>query len=86
MLAVYAARCDVRRKKCRSFSSDGALGEFTQRGEAKSTSLVIKKLNCIQENIVVYRVKYDIFSIRIKFLTTNDLDPAHSLYTDVNEM
>jgi len=29
-----------------------------------------------QTNIEVYRVKYDIFSIRIEFLTTNDLDPG----------
>ena len=35
-----------------------------------------QKLNCNRENIEVYRVKYDIFSIRIEFLTTNDLDPA----------
>ena len=35
------------------------------------------KLNCNRENIEVYRVKYDIFSIRIEFLTTNDLlDPG----------
>ena len=33
-----------------------------------------QKLNCNRENIEVYRVKYDIFSIRIEFLTTNDLD------------
>ena len=34
-----------------------------------------QKLNCNRENIEVYRVKYDFFSIRIEFLTTNDLDP-----------
>ena len=35
-----------------------------------------QKLNCNRENIEVYRVKYDFFSIRIEFLTTNDLDPV----------
>ena len=35
-----------------------------------------QKLNCNRENIEVYRVKYDIFSIRIEFLTTNDLGPV----------
>jgi len=35
-----------------------------------------QKLNCNRENIEVYRVKYDIFSIRIEFLATNDLDPV----------
>ena len=35
-----------------------------------------QKLNCNRENIEVYRVKYDFFSIRIEFLTTNDLDPG----------
>ena len=37
-----------------------------------------QKLNCNRENIEVYRAKYDIFSIRIEFLTTNDLDPVFS--------
>ena len=36
-----------------------------------------QKLNCDRENIEVYRVKYDIFSIRIEFLTTNDLDSEY---------
>jgi len=35
-----------------------------------------QKLICNQENIDIYGVKYDIFSIQIEFLTTNDLDPG----------
>ena len=40
-----------------------------------------QKLNCNRENIEVYRVKYDIFSIPIEFLTTNDLDSGLFLCT-----
>ena len=38
-----------------------------------------QKLNSKRENIVLYSINLDVFSIAIEFLTTNDLDSVLSL-------
>ena len=50
--------------------------KLKQMFEASRVQVISRqKLKCIRENIEVNRVKYNIFSIRIEFLTTNNLDP-----------
>ena len=39
-----------------------------------------QKLNSNRENIVLYSINLDVFSIAIEFLTTNDLDSVHEQF------
>ena len=58
----------------RNFTRNFELGFYEI--EARVQVVGRQKLYCNRENIEVYRVKYDVFLIRIEFLTTNNLDPA----------
>jgi len=71
MSSIYARFCA---KYTRVFTPNIRVFESEYRVQVVSR----QKLNCNRENIEVYRVKYDIFSIRIEFLTTNDLDSGWS--------